>query len=443
MLTGACSPTPDTAAPRQKAPVVKERASAPQVQPVTLPDLSRLPAPVQEQIRQRHVFLDHAIERHAPAEELGRAYGDVGLLLMAAEYQAPAEACLRNAQILASTDPRWSYYLGQLYLARGDPGKASESFERALQLRPDDFPTLVRLGRAYLDQDRSDAAERVFAQAADLQPQSAAALGGLGGAILARGDAARAAEHLQRALAIEPEATSLHYPLAMAYRSLGDLKQADAQLRLRGRGEPTLVDPLMQAYGELLESAVTYQNRGLEAMQASDFSAAATHFRRALELDPQNASIGHMLGTALFQMGDVNAAIRQFEEVLRWSPNHSRALFSLGVILESQGRDQEAAARFATAVKQEPDYLDARLGLVHCLQLLGRFDETLPHYRHIVKVDPRRDDAWVDGATVLISLSRYDEARAWLAAARKVHPEQPELASQQKMVESLMTSGTR
>ena len=164
---------------------------------------------------------------------------------MAAEYQAPAEACLRNAQILASTDAAWSYYLGQLYLASGERAKASESFERALKLRPTDFPTLVRLGGTYLDEDRTDAAERVFAQAVALQPQSAAALGGLGRAVLARGDAARAAEHLQRALTIEPEATSLHYPLAMAYRSLGDLKQADAHLRLRGRGEPTLVDPLM------------------------------------------------------------------------------------------------------------------------------------------------------------------------------------------------------
>ena len=314
VLSGACSPTPDSGATRQEAPAVKEGppsprlrgtgTSAPQVQPVTLPDLSRLPAPVQEQIRNRQVVLDQAVERRAPAEELGRAYGDVGLLLMAAEYQAPAEACLRNAQILASTDPRWSYYLGQLYLASGERAKASESFERALKLRPNDFPTLVRLGGTYLDEDRADAAERVFAQAVTLQPQSAAALAGLGRAVLARGDAARAAGHLQRALTIEPEATSLHYPLAMAYRSLGDLKQADAHLRLRGRGEPTLVDPLMQASAGLLESAVTYQNRGLEAMQASDFATAATHFRRALELDPQNAAVGHMLGTALFQKGD-------------------------------------------------------------------------------------------------------------------------------------------
>ena len=144
VLTGACSPTPDSGDTRAE-PAVKEVASVPQVQPVTLPDLSRLPSPVQEQIRKGQIVLDQAIERHAPAEELGRAYGDVGLLLMAADIQAPAEACLRNAQTLASTDPRWSYYLGQLYLASGERAKASESFERVLKLRPTDFPTLVRL----------------------------------------------------------------------------------------------------------------------------------------------------------------------------------------------------------------------------------------------------------------------------------------------------------
>src|SRR5436190_5563914 len=118
VLSWACSPAPDRGA--TPAPALTEGASAPRVEPVTLPDLSRLPAPVQEQIRSRHGVLQQAIERQAPAAEVGRAYGEVGLLLMAAEYQAPAEACLRNAQILASTDAAWSYYLGQLYLASGE-----------------------------------------------------------------------------------------------------------------------------------------------------------------------------------------------------------------------------------------------------------------------------------------------------------------------------------
>lgn len=438
-LGSACTPPKDNGVPRPEAQATQANTSDREVQRVPMPDLSRLPEPVQEQVRKRYAVLEQAIERQAPAEELGRAYGDVGVILMAAEYPTEAEASLRNAQALARTDPRWPYYLGQFYVSSGERAKASQSFERALTLRATDLPTLVRLGETYLDESRPEDAERVFTQALAVQPTLAVALAGLGRAVLARGSAARAAEHLERALTIEPEATSLHYPLAMAYRSLGDLKKADAHLRQRGRGEPTLFDPLMQESAGMLESALAYQNRGLEALQRADFAAAAAHFRRGLELEPKNAALGHMLGTALHQLGEADAAMRQFEEVLRWSPKHARANFSLGVILESQGRDQEAVGRFAAAVKYEPDYVEARLGLAHCLELLGRPEESLPHYRHVVKVDPRRIDAWIEAANVLISLKRYEEAHDWLTAARRIHPEQPEIVSLQELIEGFLT----
>jgi tetratricopeptide (TPR) repeat protein len=437
-LVGACTSAKDEDEPRPEAQATQERTSDQGVKPVALPDLSRLPDAVQEQVRERFAILEQSIARQAPPEELGRAYGDVGVILMAAEYQTEADASLRNALTLARLDSRWPYYLGQLYAAKGEPAKASEFFERALKLRPSDLPTLVRLGATYLDGSRPEDAERVFSQALALQPTSAAAMAGLGRAILARGNAGRAAEYLERALSIEPEATTLHVPLAMAYRRLGDLKKADAQLQQRGRGEPTLVDPLMQEMAGLLESALAYQNRGLEAMQTGDFAAAVAHFRRALELEPRNPSLGHMLATSLHQLGQADAAIRQFEEVLRWAPTHARAHFSLGVILESQGRDQAAASRFAAAVKYEPDYVEARLGLAHTLQLIGRTEESLPHYRHVVKIDPRRVDAWIDAANVLISLARYQEAHDWLAAARKVHAGQPEIVSLQEIVDGVL-----
>jgi tetratricopeptide (TPR) repeat protein len=250
-------------------------------------------------------------------------------------------------------------------------------------------------------------------------------------------------EYLERALTIEPEATSLHYPLAMAYRSLGELTKADAHLKQRGRGEPTVVDPLMQEYSGLLESALAYQNRGLEAMQSGDFAGAAAHFRRGLEIEPKNAALGHSLATALYQLGQTDAAVRQFEEVLRWSPKHTRALFSLGVIFESQGRDEEAVARFGAAVKYEPDYVEARMGLAHCLQLVGRLDASLPHYRHVVKVDPRRVDAWIDAANALMALGRYQEARDWLVAARTTHADQPVIVSLQENVEAILRRGAK
>ena len=113
---------------------------------------------------------------------------------------------------------------------------------RSRCVRPTSRPW-SRLGGTSLDHGRPDHAQRLFREALALAPNSAAALGGLGRAVLAGGNHARAVEYLVRALTIEPEATSLHYPLALAYRGLGELERADAHLRGRGPGDPTRPSP--------------------------------------------------------------------------------------------------------------------------------------------------------------------------------------------------------
>ncbi len=427
-LGGACNASPGVPASTRET-----------LRQVPMPDLSRLPDPVRDQVRERYAVLAQRLDGGATsAEDLGRAYGEVGLILMAAEFETDALSSLVNAQTLVPDDARWPYYLGQLHLVRGEHAEAHESFERALALRPTDLPTLVRLGETYLDHGRPADAQRIFRDALAIEPASAAALGGAGRAALAHGDHAGAAQYLRRALAIEPQATSLHYPLALAYRGLGDLARADAHLRQRGGGEPTLSDPLIEEYNGLLESALAYQNRGMEAMQGREWATAAALFRKGLALEPDNPALGHTLGTALSQMGDINAAIAQFEEVARRSPEFARAHFSLGVLHQSTGRVGDAVRRFEAAVTHDPNYVEAHLALATSLQLTRRVDASLPHYARVVEIDPRRVEAWIAGANVLIRLERYEAAHDWLDRASKVHLDMPEIASLRETVEAIL-----
>lgn len=438
-LGSACAPSGEGRAASPEVESARTEAGREALRPVPMPDLSRLPEPVQDQVRDRYAVLEQRIDRReTTAEELGRAYGDAGLILMAAEFETAALSSLFNAEALAPNDPRWPYYLGQFHLVRGDHVKAQESFERALARRPTDLPTLVRLGETHLDHGRPDDAQRRFREALALEPNSAAALGGIGRAALAGGDHARAAEYLGRALTIEPEATSLHYALALAYRGLGELERAAAHLRRRGPGEPTLSDPLMEAYDGLLESALAYLNRGVQALQAGEWAEAAALFRKGLELEPENAALGHTLGTALSQMGEIDAAIEQFEAVARRSPDFARAHFSLGVLFRSAGRFGAAVTRFEAAVNHEPDYVEARLGLAATLQVMGRVDASLPHYAHVVEIDPRQAAAWIGGAIALVRLERYEEARDWLDAAVKVHPNVSEIVRLRETVVAIV-----
>ena len=420
-LAGGCAPQEPLRAARE--PLAETAAAR---RPAALPDLSRLTASVQRQVRERHEAVGALLDTEGtPDEALGGAYGELGLILMAAQYEATAFDCLLTAQTLAPLDPRWPYYLGRFHLRRGEHAEALPFLERARALQPADLPTLVALGDTYLDHGRLADAQRAFGDALASDRRSSAALAGLGRAALTLGDPARAADYLQQALVTDPQATSLHYPLALAHRRLGSLAEADAHLRQRGWGNPTLPDPLMEAYEGTLETALANQRRALHALGAGNFTEAVALARKGLALEPDNVALGHTLGTALSQTGEVDAAIAQFEEILHRAPRYARAHYSLGIILASRGRHGEAADRLAAAIAAEPDFVEARLRLAELLQGLGRRDEALRQYSRVVEIDPRRVDAWIAGANVQFGLGRYEAARDWLVAGRKVDPEQP------------------
>lgn len=426
----ACAPSGENDRARAQRGATAVDAGGWEVRSVPMPDLSALPESVQAQVRDRYgVLAEKAASPRTPSDELARAHGDVGLILMATGHHAGAETSLRNAQALAPSDAKWPYYLGQLFLLTSDRANTLKSFERALELRPTDLPTIVRLGEAYLDQARPEDAERLFLRAREIEPRSAAVIEGLGRVALARGDQARGVEYLEQALALEPEATRLHYPLAQAYRSLGEQNKAETHVRQRGDGRPSLYDPLMQSYYWLLDSADAHYNRGVLAMQARQWNAAADLFRKGLALDPESAPLGHGLGLALYWMGDGDAALKQFEEVLRQSPDHAETHVSLGVLLAERRRFRDALAHFAAASKSDPGRVDAHVGQAEMLRNIGELAASVPHWRRVVELDPADTRAWIGGANALVGLERYKEARAWLAAARKIHPTQPELSA--------------
>jgi tetratricopeptide (TPR) repeat protein len=428
-LAGGCTSedTAKTSVPTNEGAAVGSLARESLV-PVALPDLSRVEKSVQEQVREQYSSLLDLQKGSAPAAELGNAYGAMGKLLMAAEQFDAAESYLLNSQTLLPGDYRWPYYLGHLNKSRGALAKSVASFERALQLQPHDVTTLFWLGEVHLIEGRPEVAEQLFAQALSRDSRSAPARFGLGRAALAKQDYKGAVKHLEDASALNDQAVNIHYPLALAYRALGETEKAEAHLRQRGDFELLPPDPLMQELKELLESAIGYELRGERALGSGDWTAAAGYFRKGLELAPASPSLRHKLGTALFMMGDARAALQQFEQVVQVSPEYAKAHYSLGVLMQTSGRTLEAVERFSAAVKHAPDYVEARVRLAELLRRSGRLQDSLSHYRHVLAIDPRAAEASFGYAMALVRLRRYQEARDRLSDATKLHPDQAGLA---------------
>jgi tetratricopeptide (TPR) repeat protein len=413
---------------------------APALAPIALPELSRVDAPVQAQIRERYATVTKMLASPAPpGRELGTAFGEYGMLLHAAEYYDVAEPAYRNAESLVPDDPRWPYYLAHLHRTEGETDKAMAAYRRALTLRPDDVATLVWLGRMHLDQGQPDQAEQLFARAQSRAPDVVAVQVGLGQTALARKDFARAAQHLEAALASDPRAASVYSPLAMAYRGMGQIDKAEVLAGQWRNSDIAVPDPLKTELDIVLQSGLSYELRGVRALDAGDFETAATLFRQGLELAPPGSllarSIRHKLGTALALHGDVAGAMKEFEQTVRLAPPAgldepaAKASYSLGVLLASGGQPAAAIARLNAAVRHNPNYLEAQMALGDVLRSSGRYEASLAPYAAAVRINPRAAEARFKYAMALVKLRRYGDARAWLEDSVRAQPDRPELTN--------------
>jgi len=396
----------------------------PELRPVSMPELAKMGESVQAQIRAADAALTRAIDDRAAPPALADTYGLLGRLFMAADLPEAAEPCLLNAHTLAPSDLRWPYYLGHLNRDRGDLAAAAGFFKRAVELRPDDVASLVWYGDVQLALGKPDEAEPQFAKASSLQPNSLSARFGLGRAALARQDYRRAVTYLEEVLSQDSEAAAAHYPLAMAYRGLGDLAKADNHLRQRADHQILPADPLMVELDELLESPQAYESRGIRALDQKDWTEAAALFRKGLAIEPANSALRHRLGSALYMMGDAVNAREQYEEAVRISPENHLAQYSLGVLLQADGKHRDAVERLTAALKSRPSHTPAHVRLASSLRRMGRVKEALDHYEQALQQQPNLIEARFGQAITLVQAGRYSEARERLSDGMKQFPDQ-------------------
>jgi tetratricopeptide (TPR) repeat protein len=107
-------------------------------------------------------------------------------------------------------------------------------------------------------------------------------------------------------------------------------------------------------------SAFIYAGRG-------DFSAAATHFRDALRIDPNDAEMYFNLGYSCDKKGARSEALEAFKKAVQLNPKLDRAWYGLGMCHAALGEHSAAAAALHEAATLQPMNPHAwyALGMAH------------------------------------------------------------------------------
>jgi tetratricopeptide (TPR) repeat protein len=362
------------AAAQQPSPGVLSPARE-NLRPVPLPRLDDLEAAVADQIRDAQQRIRDVVAKSDSSRELADAYGSLARICHVYEFLDSAEPAYINARRLAAGNSEWPHLLGVLYKQTGRLEEAAEALATARRLQPRDEAAAIHLGEIYLTLNRLADAREQFASVVNVFP--AVARRGLGDVAMRERRFAEAIEHYRAVLDRVPQASAIHYSLAMAYRGMGRLDEAQRHLDRRGVSGVHVGDPLVESLQMLLRGERAWVMQGRRAYDAGDFRAALDAFTKALEAAPASVTARVNMASALVQLGRDADALPYLRDVLRMSPQEPGVAEVLVGALVRLGRDQEAIDVFSRASSYRPDDEVSLVGLAILLADRARFREAI------------------------------------------------------------------
>ena len=164
----------------------------------------------------------------------------------------------------------------------------------------------------------------------------------------------------------------------------------------------------------------------LTNVQIQRWHDSFTLFEHTLSVTPPNLRIEHNLGVALGASNRFDEAATHFEKALQIDPNFYDGLVAMSVTRSHQGRMPEAIQYFQAAIRLQPDTPKAHVQLAHALWEQNRDQEALEEMRRALQSAPGDADIRGDFGLALAMVGRLPEAIAQLHEALRLNPNSAE-----------------
>ena len=160
------------------------------------------------------------------------------------------------------------------------------------------------------------------------------------------------------------------------------------------------------------EDARAHNNLGAALAETKKPEEALTEYRRSLELNDQSSQAHNNLGSVLAQQGKLDEALAQFEKAVELNPDNGRAQSNMGSALSEKGRSEEALEHLRKGVALEPNFADGQNNLGAALARAGALDEAVGHMGKAVEMEPQSVEYRYNFGRVLAAKGRFADAAA-------------------------------
>ena len=187
--------------------------------------------------------------------------------------------------------------------------------------------------------------------------------------------------YLEQAVQADPRFAEAWAALAavhagMAFQAVGSVDGEAAKAKESARRALELDDTLAEADAALAMLSYSYDH---------DWAASERRYRRALELNPNDARVSRSYALALTSQGRFKEAIAQLKAAQRLDPLTDLNSNVLAVTLFCARRYEEAIREARRHLQMDPNYQLARFTLGNCQAEQGKLAEAIGEYRTILK----------------------------------------------------------
>ena len=296
-----------------------------------------------------------------------------------------AERDFRSITQVAPQAPEPYFFLGKIYLYRGQVAKAQSMLLQAIKLKPDFADALQSLGVVYLREKNYTVAESILNRAARLDPQNAFARLDLGTAYMEQGNFPDAIRQFQSAL-------------RLAHDDRGITSAVNYNL------------------GQLFE-ALSH-----ELARQKAYAKAVKDFEKYAAMFPQNAFAHHSLGVAYYNATRFKQALFEFKTAVTLDPHEPRFYYAAAEASTLLRRWDEARQYLLGLLNLNPKSFQANYLMGSILIDSLHYSQAIPYLREATAIDPRKSEAYFKLGQAYLSRKDANAAMAPLKKAIALDP---------------------
>ncbi len=286
--------------------------------------------------------------------------------------------------------------------------KAAESYQRMVELEPDNHQILNRVAWLWILRGHPERAVEVAQQAVDVEP-SAENLSMLAMAQDWNGEYDDAIETALDAVDADPFSAQALATLAEVYADRNNWQRALEEAR-----EAEKLDP---------NSAYVIRNLGYVLSMQGRYEEALVEYARAAELDPKLGYIYISAGNIHMALNEYDLAIQQFEKATEVNPDIPTGYDALGHASALNGDPDRGKATLLRAIDLDGEYAlaHAHLGRLYYTQL--RWESAIESFTTAFDLGLENEEYFYELGLAYSYLDDCTNGVKWLERALELNPD--------------------